>query len=228
MLYLPNCYALSAKSAAAIREFVRGGGTVWADGLVAWKNEEGVARQFPPGPLSDVFGFTVEDIDAVWEPFSIGGGSDRAGDLWRCVIPAGAGRVLLKGADGRPNAVEHVFGKGRALYYGSAVTLRYLHRGGEEARVWIAGPAIAAARDVPVRLAAGPALVSFRVLAGPGGAAAVLNNWGAAGRAEIQFPGATQAVRERVGGGEIRLRAAGGVKVAEIELARWQSAVLMG
>ena len=74
----------------------------------------------------------------------------------------------------------------------------------------------------------GPALVSFRVLAGPGGTAAVLNNWGAAGRAEVQFPGGTRVVRELVAGGEIRLREAGGVKVAEIELARGQSALLMG
>ncbi|MFK9339957.1 beta-galactosidase trimerization domain-containing protein, partial [Escherichia coli] len=40
VLYLPYAYALSARSTDAIRTFVREGGTVWADGLVAWKDEQ--------------------------------------------------------------------------------------------------------------------------------------------------------------------------------------------
>ena len=227
VLYLPNCYALSAKSAAAIREFVRGGGTVWADGLVAWKDEQGVTRQFPPGPLSDVFGFTLEDINAVWEPFALAGGGDRAGDLWRCLIPAGTGKTLLEGPDGRPYGVEHAFGKGRALYYGTALTLGYLQRSGEQAREWIAAPALAAARDLPVRLAEGPGLVSFRALEGPAGWAAALNNWGAAGRATVQFPAATQAVVDIVSGAPATLRQTGAGKGAVIELRQGQSAVLL-
>jgi beta-galactosidase len=68
VLYLPYCYALSGKAVDAIRRFVRAGGALWADGLVGWKDEQGVTRQLPPGPLSDVFGFTLEDIDAVSGP----------------------------------------------------------------------------------------------------------------------------------------------------------------
>lgn len=58
----------------------------------------------------------------------MGDKGDSAGELWRCLIPAGSAKALLTGPDGRPTAVEHAFGKGRALYYGSAVALGYLHR----------------------------------------------------------------------------------------------------
>jgi hypothetical protein len=130
-----------------------------------------------------VFGFTVEDIQAVWEPLAMGDKGESAGELWRCLIPAGSAKALLTGPDGRPTAVEHAFGKGRALYYGSAVALGYLHR--EDPRVgdWIAAPALEASRDLPVRLAEGPGLVSFRAMQAESRSAAVLNNWGAAGRA---------------------------------------------
>jgi beta-galactosidase len=227
VLYLPNCYALSAKSVAAIREFVRAGGTLWADGLVAWKDEQGATRQFPPGPLSDVFGFTVEDIQAVWEPFALAGQGDAAGELWRCLIPAGSARALLTGPGGRPTAVEHAFGKGRALYYGSAVTLGYLHRGEPRVGRWIAAPALEASRDLPIRLTEGSGLVSFRAMQAQGRSSAVLNNWGAAARVTVQFPAATQSVVEILSGAVVPLRRAGAVVEAAIELQEAGSAVLL-
>ena len=227
VLYLPNCYALSAKSVAAIREFVSGGGTVWADGLVAWKDEQGVTRQFPPGPLSDVFGFTLEDIQAVAEPFALSGTGDRAGELWRCLIPASSAKTLLKGADGRPTALEHSFGKGRALYYGTAVTLSYLHRADQRAGDWIAAPALAASHDLPIRLTEGPPLLSFRALRTPDQSAAVLNNWGAAGRATVRFPASTRSVLDILSGAHIPLRRTGAGPEAGIELKEGESAVLL-
>jgi beta-galactosidase len=121
VLYLPYCYALSAKSVAATREFVRQGGVVWADGLVAWKDEQGTTKQLPPGPLSDVFGFMLEDIQAQWDPFPLATNEDKAGELWRCLIPMDTAGTLLKGMDGRPVAVQHAFGKGpgHLLRYGA-------------------------------------------------------------------------------------------------------------
>lgn len=227
VLYLPNCYALSAKSVAAIREFVRGGGTLWADGLVAWKDEQSITKQFPPGPLSDVFGFTSEDIVPVWEPFSLSGKGDNAGELWRCLIPAGTAKTLLAGADGRPTAIEHAFGGGRALYYGSAVALSYLHRENPQVREWIAGPALEASRGLPVRMTEGPAMCSFRALQAGGQSAAVLNNWGAAGRATVQFPDGAQSVMELLSGASIPLRRAGATAEASVEIKDGASAVLL-
>jgi beta-galactosidase len=223
VLYLPYCYALSAKSAAAIREFVRNGGTVWADGLVAWKDEQGTTKQFPPGPLSDVFGFTVEDIQAAWDPFPLTDQDDTAGELWRCLIPAGAGRALVTDREGRPAAIEHAFGRGHALYYGTALTLAYLRRGDPRVAEWIAAPAVEASRDLAIRLVQGPGLLSFRALEAEGRAGAVLNNWGEAARATVQFPASVTSVVEILSGETIPLHNG----AADIELKKGASAVLL-
>jgi beta-galactosidase len=220
VLYLPYSYALSGKSAEAIRQFVKNGGTVWADGLVGWKNERGVTLEFPPGPLADVFGFRIEDIDAQWEPFALGGRDDKAGESWRCVIGQGPRRVLLSDSAGRPTAVEHSFGKGRAIYYGSAVSLAYFRRDDPEAGEWIAGPARTASGDSPVKLLKAPAGVSFRVLESGSRLGAVLTNWGGIGKAVVAFPAGTMTVTELITGASFS-------SPVEFELPEGGSAVLL-
>jgi beta-galactosidase len=224
VLYLPYCYALSAKSAAAIREFVRNGGTIWADGLVGWKNEQGITRQFPPGPLSDVFGFTLEDIDAAWDPFSLTDKNDLAGQQWRCLIPKGTNEALLTDPEGRPAAIEHRFGAGRAIYYGTALTLACMQRGTPQMAEWIAAPAVEASRDVPICMVTGSDRISFRALEAPGGVAAVLNNWGAESRATVRFPLSTNRVVDIIAGESVPLRNG----EAEVLLKAGASAVLLG
>ena len=224
VLYLPYCYALSAKSTAAIREFVRNGGTIWADGLVGWKNEQGITRQFPPGPLSDVFGFTVEDIQAAWDPFSLTDKNDLAGQQWRCRIPKGKGEALLTDPEGRPAAIEHRFGAGRAIYYGTALTLSYMQRGTPQMAEWIAAPAVEASRAVPICMVTGSDRISFRALEAPGGVAAVLNNWGAESRATVRFPTSTKRVVDIVSGESVPLQNG----EAELLLKAGASAVLIG
>jgi beta-galactosidase len=208
VLYLPYCFALSNASCQAIREFVRGGGTVWADGLVAWKDEAGVTKRFPPGPLSDVFGFTVEDIQPVWEPFSLTTNRDKGGELWRCVVPGYPGGV-----------VEKKFGKGRAIYYGTALTLGYMRRENPQVAQWIAKPAVEAARDLPIKLGAGTELVSLRVMQAGRRLVAVLNNWGADAILNLQIP-RVAAVTDLIAGtqGTPTALKAGGVAVLLCEL----------
>lgn len=214
-LYLPYSYSISQKSAAAIREFVRNGGTVWADGLVAWKDEQGTTKQFPPGPLSDVFGFTLEDIEAL---------DDDTDKLWRCVIPKeAAGRVLLTDSEGHPAAIEHAFGRGRAIYYGGAQTLAYMRHPSERVAGWIAAPAVEASRDLAVRLVEAPGLVSFRALEAKGRTCAVLNNWGAGARATVLFPAPAKSAIEILSGKIIPLENG----AAEIELDKGATAVLL-
>ncbi len=227
VLYLPNCYALSARSAASIREFVRNGGTVWADGLIGWKDEQGTTKQFPPGPLSDVFGFTLEDIQAAWNPFSLTGTDEAAGELWRCLIPKGKGRPLLKGPGGRPVAVAHSFGKGRAIYYGTALTLGCLRH--EDPRVveWISVPAVEASRDLPVRLAGAPSRVTFHALQAPDRVAAVLNNWGEPGEARILFPASTRSAVEIISGKDLPLRRTGDQVEVTVSQQKGSSAVIL-
>ena len=228
VLYLPYAYALSEKSVQAIREFVRAGGVVWADGLVGWKDEQGATRQLPPGPLSDLFGFTLEDIQAEWDPFSLTDGQEKAGELWRCVIPRGTGGVLRRTPDGRALAVDHLFGRGRAIYYGTALTYAYLRRESRAAMEWIAGPAIEAAGDLPVRLTAGPGHVISRALQAGDGYAAVLNNWGARAEVTVRFPRGVEKVldvlRERL----VALRPDGQSMQGTYEMEAGTPAVLLG
>lgn len=203
VLYLPYAYALSSQSVSAIRDFVNKGGAVWADGLVAWKDEQGKTLQFPPGPLADVFGCHGEDIQAAWAPFSFHSETDRAGELWRCIISPAGGNVLLRAPDGQPAAVHNSFGAGRAFYYGTALTFGFLHREDSHAGDWIAAPAVEASRDIPVRLAEGPAHVIFRAMQSPEGHGAVLNNWGPAARVTVQFPSSIASITNALTGATV-------------------------
>jgi Beta-galactosidase trimerisation domain len=77
VLYAPYSYAIDDRAVAALRDFVSRGGTLWADGLTAWKNEIGEFRPTIPGGLTDVFGFEASDIYPVkieLGRYGIGGG----------------------------------------------------------------------------------------------------------------------------------------------------------
>jgi hypothetical protein len=84
--------------------------------------------------------------------------------------------------------VEKTFGKGRAIYYGTALTLGYLRRENAQVADWIARPAIEASRDLPVKLGAGTGLVSLRVMQAGRRWLAILNNWGAEESLNLQIP----------------------------------------
>jgi hypothetical protein len=73
----------------------------------------------------------------------------------------------------------------------------------------------------------GPAMCSFRALQAGGQSAAVLNNWGAAGRATVQFPDGAQSVMELLSGASIPLRRAGATAEASVEIKDGASAVLL-
>jgi beta-galactosidase len=204
-LYLPYSFALSKKSCLSIRAFVRDGGTVWADALVAWKDENGVTKQFPPGPLSDVFGFTLDDLDAQWDPFPLSGNGDTAGELYRGVIPSSTkARVLLTDPDGRPTATVHSYGKGKAYYYATALTLAYLRREDPRVTEWIASPA-----KMPreISLAESPAGAYLRTLRHPDGRrAAILTHWGRPGRAILAVPPSTRAATNLLTGAALPIQ----------------------
>ena len=91
VLYLPHCYAFDRQAAAAIRRYVEQGGTVWADGLLGWKDEYGNVAAKAPAELTDVFGLQLHDIEPVDRPFSLSDKGDNAGESWRIhVTPLGA------------------------------------------------------------------------------------------------------------------------------------------
>ena len=189
VLYLPYSYALDDQAVQALRDYVQNGGTLWADGLPAWKNEYGEMRPRIPGGLGDVFGADASDIDPVEKPYSVTAADEQGGELWKLPLVMKGGQVLVRDSEGRPFAVRHQFGKGQAIYFATALTLAYRRRNNEQVRKWIVQPALAANDGMPVKLEKGSGEISFRALEAPGRAFAVLSNWGQAETVVVSFPG---------------------------------------
>ena len=91
----------------------------------------------------------------------------------------------------------------------------------------IAAPAVEASRDLPIRLVRGHDRLAFRAIEAKGRAAAVLNNWGGAGRATVQFPRSAESVVEILSGERVAVRRAGSAVEADIVLKEGGSAVLL-
>jgi len=189
VLYLPYSYALDDQAVQALRDYVQNGGTLWADGLPAWKNEYGEMRPRIPGGLGDVFGADASDIDPVEKPYSVTAANEQGGELWKLPLVMKGGQVLLRDREGKPFAVHHQFGKGQAIYFATALTLAYRRRNNEQVQKWIVQPALAANDGMPMKLEKGSAEISFRALEAPGRAFAVLSNWGQAETVVVSFPG---------------------------------------
>ena len=150
VLYLPYSYALDDQAVQALRDYVQNGGTLWADGLPAWKNEYGEMRPRIPGGLGDVFGADASDIDPVEKPYSVTAANEQGGELWKLPLVMKGGQVLLRDREGKPFAVHHQFGKGQAIYFATALTLAYRRRNNEQVQKWIVQPALAANDGMPM------------------------------------------------------------------------------
>jgi beta-galactosidase len=228
VLYAPYCYAIDDEAVSALKNFVHSGGTLWADGLVAWKNEYGVIRPSLPGSMSDVFGWDsyVEDTDPVEEPYSLTGGNELAGELWRIPLNLRGAQVLLRDREGQPFATEHSFGSGKAIYYGAAVTLAYFHRDQPSVQEWITSPATEASGKSTVQLTKGSDQVGFRALHHSSGPIAVLTNWGEADEVQIRFGGQYKAVVNALGSPPARVTHRGQDTFAELTLPAQTACVL--
>jgi beta-galactosidase GanA len=191
VLYLPYCYCMGDGVVEALEDFVRKGGTLWADGLVGWKNEYGDIRRDLPGGLSEVFGWRsyVADTDPVEEPYSVTEAVEMGGELWKIPLQLQDAEVLLKDREGQPFATEHAYGKGKAIYYGAAVTLAYFQRDNPLVLEWIASPASKANSGSLVEVVKASDEVGFRSLHHRSGPLAILTNWGQDSKIEIRFRG---------------------------------------
>lgn len=219
VLYAPYSYAIDDQGAAALRDFVNKGGTLWADGLAAWKNETGEIRPTIPGGLSDVFGVEASDIYPVKadEPYSITSQNERAGELWKLPLNLKGAEVVLRDRGGKAFATRHHFGKGQALYFESALSLAYFKRNNPAIQGLIVKPALEAQADALVQLAKGSEKVCFRGLAHPSGPIAILSNWGDAETVTVSFRGRYAAI-DALTGKSIQVVHAQGRTLATVEL----------
>ena len=219
VLYVPYSYALDDQGVAALRDFVNKGGTLWADGLTAWKNETGEIRPSIPGGLADVFGVEAYDIYPVKanEPYSITGQNEHAGELWKLPLNSEGAEVVLRDREGKPFATRHRLGKGQALYFESALTLAYFKRNHPFVQRLIVQPALDTQVDALVQLAKGSDKICFRGLAHPSGPLAILSNWGDAETAVVIFRG-QYTVSEALTGKPIQVTRAQGRTLATVQL----------
>ncbi len=195
-LYLPYSYAMDDASVTAVRRYVAEGGTVWADGPLAWKDDHGKVRPQIPGGLTDVFGLKVEDILPAAAPFALTKQDKHAGDEMRLPLTLCGAEVLAKDAMGQPAATRHGFGKGTAIYFGTALTLGYHRHPDPQAGEWIAARARPFAREASVWATTDAPRVFFRGLKWPGGLVAILTNPGPECRVRVAFRAPVRDIQE--------------------------------
>ena len=219
VLYAPYSYAIDDQGVAALRDFVSRGGTLWADGLTAWKTEMGEIRPTIPGGLSDVFGVEASDIYPVKadEPYSVTSQNERAGELWKLPLELKGAEVVMRDREGKPFATRHRLGKGQALYFESALTLAYFKRSNPFVQRLIVKPALEAQANALVQLTQGSDKVCFRGLAHPSGPIAILSNWGDAESVTVSFRG-SYAVSEALNGKPVQVTREQGRTLATVRL----------
>ena len=218
VLYLPHVYAMDDATTAAVRRYVAGGGTVWADGPVAWKDEYGNVRPEIPGGLTDVFGVKVGDFQPVNEPFRLTPRDKQAGDTMRLSLTLCGAEVLARDAARQVVATRHRHGKGTAIFFGTALTLGYHRHPDPQAGEWIAAPARALARAMSVSTTTQAPRLFFRGMSCPDGLAAILSNPGAACRPRVAFRGEVRDVEDVLSGRRFKAAARNGAGEIEVNV----------
>lgn len=227
VLYLPHCYALDASTAAAVRHFVEAGGTVWADGLLGWKDPYGDLAPKAPLEMASLFGFELHDIESMEQPFSLGGQADQGGELWRVRLTLQGAEVMLRDNTGMPVATSHRFGKGTAYYYATALSLGYFRRPDAEVRRWIVAPAVERNAVLPVETRDASERIVFRGMTAPSQRIAILGNWGPKSTSAVYFHGEFHRVVEILTGSALEPRRQNGSTTVEVSLENGAVAVIV-
>jgi len=218
VLYIPESYALDDAAIAALKDYVRDGGTLWADGLTGWKTATGEIRPTIPGGTADLFGVEATDVYPIQpdEPYSVTAENEQGGELWRLPLQLKGAEVILRDKDGNPFEVTHTFGKGRVYYFESAVSLAYEMRMNPVVQRWIVGPSLGAEQTQEISLQ-GNRTVLFRGMTYPHGLAAVLSNWGGDQQAIVRFHG-TYNVTDAMKGKNLPISQRDGDTLATVEI----------
>jgi beta-galactosidase GanA len=228
VLYVPTVYAMDDATIAALKDYVKQGGTLWADGPTGWKDERGKIRASIPGGLTDLFGVEAAEINAIQpaNPYSVTSQNEFGGELWKLPAEVKGATVVLKDQDGNPFEVTKSFGAGTVTYFTSSVTLAYLRRRNPLVHQWILEPALKHTGGTTVQLKKGSDHLLFRGMVGASGMAAVLTNWGEAQTATVLFEG-SHKVRDLVTGNEVPITVEGGNTLATLPVAARADVVLV-
>jgi len=171
LVYVPVAPAMEEATAAALRQYVEGGGRLVAESpLARYDTLARVAEESPAFGLSEVFGATApEPPREVAEPvptFSGRGGTFPASFLWQPLLAAG-GSAKARFAGGSPAIVDHPFGRGAARLLAASPASGV---GGPDwkrhSRVILDSLAFARLR---LRVRVSSPGIMVRLLAGPGG-----------------------------------------------------------
>lgn len=128
VLLLPCTYILSDECAAKIKEFVKNGGKVIADYILAEKRPGGLCyTSLPGGGLDEVFGIEREDVlyiahTALERKNSLG---IEVGSIVEEVILRGAKAIAEEYIPGSPLICENEYGKGKAVYIATQFFAKY-------------------------------------------------------------------------------------------------------
>jgi beta-galactosidase len=169
LVVLPYPLMLSARAAAELREYARGGGALVVEARAGWNDERGHAADRIPGlGLSEVVGAREADVQTVERgqaALIAGEGLPglKPGEVLRgrwyeeSLEPTAPGaRVVARFASGAPAAVASRFGKGRTLMLGSYVSAGYVSQPEEAARRFFEGLLDWAGVHRPVAIAGDP------------------------------------------------------------------------
>jgi beta-galactosidase len=132
LLVIPADYVMDDKSATAIREYVRAGGTAVMTAFSSKVDEESQWFDTPlPGRLSDVFGIRTSQFykAGVKPKVEFGGMTLTAPEgFYEVLEPRGAKVVasFTNLPDSPPAITENAFGKGRAIYLATPAQLSIL------------------------------------------------------------------------------------------------------
>ena len=136
--YFPYPIMMSRPVAEALTAFVRGGGVLVAEARPAWNDERGFANARIPGAgLDETFG-ARESVLHVVEPLAMTMARDLPPELrelaglqipgatyLETLVAAPGTRVLATDGAGNPVAIQHEFGKGRAVLLGTFVSAAF-------------------------------------------------------------------------------------------------------
>ena len=128
VLILPCSYIISEACGRAVKEFVRNGGHLIADYILAEKRPGGLCyRQLPGAELSEVFGIEREDVLYTAHPTLVRENSFGIGEgtFVEEVIPTTAKSAAEEYMPGYPLMLVNDFGRGSAVYIATQYFLHY-------------------------------------------------------------------------------------------------------